>query len=133
MIIFFSFHSTNKITLLFTTFLPCLHLNKQRPTKHKNKMAQHMAYLFSSSSLHLLVTTKKTMIKSLYITCFHPAQHNYQTGCLLRSIISTIHPDKIKPYSQLHISMTSLTKFFTSASMCHPDLYFLFSLVAEPQ
>ena len=126
MLIFFSFCSTNKITLLFTAFLPWLHLNKQMHTKHKNKMAKHMAYFFSSSSLCFWVTTNKNNHKSLYIACSHPAKHNYQTDCLPRSKISMIHQDKIKPYSQLHVSMTSLTKFFTSAPMHCPGLFFLF-------
>ena len=89
-------------------------------------MAQHMAYFFSVSFLSFLGNYKqKNNHKSLYIAYSHPAQHNYQTGFLLRSIISMIHPDKIKPYSQLCVSMTSLTKFFTSASMHCPDLFFL--------
>ena len=89
-------------------------------------MAQHMAYFFSSSSFHFQVTTNKNNHKLLYIAYSHPAKHNYQTSCLLRSIISTIHPDKIKPYSQLHVSMTSFTKkFFTSVPMHCPDLFFL--------
>ena len=92
--------------------------------KHK-KNAQQMAYFFSASSFLFLVTTNKNNHKTLYIACSHPAQHNYQTSCLLRFIISTIHPDKIKPYSQLHISITSLTNFSTLAPMHHPDLFFL--------
>ena len=88
-------------------------------------MAQHMAYFFSSSSFCLQVTTNKSNHKSLYIACSPPAQHNYQTGCLLKSITSMIHPDKIEPYSQLCVSMTSLTKFSTLAPTHCPDLFFL--------
>ena len=87
-------------------------------------MAQHMAYFFSVFSFHFCVTTNKNNHKSLYIACSHPAQHNYQTGCLLRPLISMIHLDKIKPYSQLHVSMTSLTNFSTLMAMHHPDHFF---------
>ena len=89
-------------------------------------MAQHMAYFFSACSFLFLVTTNKNNHKkSLYIACPHPTQHNYQTSCLLRSIISMIHPDKIKPYSQFHVSMTSLTNLSTFVSLHHPDQFSL--------
>ena len=88
-------------------------------------MAHHMAYFFSVSSFCFWVTTNKNNHKSLYIACPHPAQHNYQTSCLLRSLISIIHPDKIKPYSQLHVSMTSLANLSTLMPTHHPDLFFL--------
>ena len=91
----------------------------------QNKLTQHLAYFFLSSSFHFYVTTNKNNHKSLYIVCSTLTQHNYQTSCLLRSIIFMIHPDKIKPYSQLHVSMTSLTIFFTSVPMHCPYLFFL--------
>ena len=68
---------------------------------------------------------KQKQHKSLYIACSPPAEHNYQTGCPLRSIIYMIHPDKIKPYSQLHVSMTSLTKFFHLGNYAPPWPIFL--------
>ena len=84
-----------------------------------------MAYFFSVSSFHFCITTNKNNHKSLYIACSHPAQHNYQTSYLLKPLICAIHPDKIKPYSQLHVYMTSLTNFSTSMPMHHHDLFFL--------
>ena len=92
-------------------------------TKNKNGTAHGLLFLrqFLPFSCNY---KQKTTIKSLYRACSHPTQHNYQTSCLLRSIISTIHPDKIKPYSQLCVSMTSLTNFSTLVPI-HPDLFFL--------
>ena len=132
-ILFLSLCSTNKATLLFTAFLPQLHLNKQMHTKHKkNEMAKHMDYFFFSSSFHLQVTRNKNNHKSLYIACSTLAQHNYQTSCLLKSIISTIHPDKNKTI----LTASCLHDIFDKFSPQHLGTtltYFSYlSLVAEP-
>ena len=93
-------------------------------TKNKNGTTQGLLLLslFPPFSFNY---KQKQPLKIIIHSMFHPAHHNYQTGCLLRSIISMIHLDKIKLYSQLHISMTSLTNFSTSVSTHHPDLFSL--------
>ena len=90
----------------------------------RTKIAQHMAYFFSTCSFLFFVTTNENNHKTLYIACSHHTQHTYQTGWLLKSKISTFCPIQIKPYSQLQVSMTSLTKFFTLVLLHHPDLFF---------
>ena len=52
-----------------------------------------------------------------------PITHNTLIQPVASLIQNTLHfaQHRIKPYSQLHVSMTSLTKFFTLPPMCPPD------------
>ena len=91
------------------------------------RVVQHMAYFINSScSCFFLVTTNKKQPKNIVNRIF-PITHDTLIQLVASLIQNTLHftQYKIKPYSQLRVSMMSLTKFFTSSPMCNPNTFSL--------
>ena len=84
-----------------------------------------MTYFTNSSSLFFLATNKKN--NPNIVNRIFPITHDtlIQLFVSLIQCISHFGQYKIKPYSPLWVSMTSLPKFFTSAPMSHPNTFSL--------
>ena len=101
-----------------------LHLKEQNHTKKSSTTHGLLYQLFLF--LFFLGNYKQKQLKNIVNRIF-PITCNTLIQPVASLIQKTLHfiQYKIKPYSQLRVSMMSLTTFFTLSPTCHPNTFSL--------